>query len=137
MDPNSGFVHWALGQALLAQGKYDEAVAELKKSIPLSGESPNEPVELARAYALSGRRDEARKILEELKSLSARKQVAPSVLAAIYGALGDKAQAFELFERVFKERDVILVLLNVEPMFDPLRSEPRFAELASGVGLPQ
>ncbi len=137
MDPNSGFVHWALGRTLLAQGKYDEAVAELKKSIPLSGESPDEPAELARAYALSGRRDEARKILEELKSLSARKQVAPSVVAAIYGALGDKAQAFELFERAFKERDVILVLLNVEPMFDPLRSEPRFAELASRVGLPQ
>jgi len=137
MDPNSGFVHWALGRTLLAQGKYDAAVAELKKSIPLSGESPDEPAELARAYALSGRRDEARKILEELKSLSARKQVAPSVVAAIYGALGDKAQAFELFERAFKERDVILVLLNVEPMFDPLRSEPRFAELASRVGLPQ
>ena len=137
MDPNSGFVHWALGRTLLAQGKYDEAVAELKKSIPLSGESPDEPAELARAYALSGRRDEARKILEELKSLSARKQVAPSVMAAIYGALGDKAQAFELFERAFKERDVILVLLNVEPMFDSLRSEPRFAELASRVGLPQ
>ncbi len=137
MDPNSGFVHWALGRTLLAQGKYDEAVAELKKSIPLSGESPDEPAELARAYALSGRRDEARKILEELKSLSARKQVAPSVVAAIYGALGDKAQAFELFERAFKERDVILVLLNVEPMFDPLRSDQRFAELASRVGLPQ
>ena len=137
MDPNSGFVHWALGRPLTAQGKYDEAIVEFQKAIPLSGDSPDEPAELARAYALSGKRGQAQKILEELKRQSEHKHVAPTVMAAIYGALGDKTQAFASLNKAFNERDFLLVLLNVEPMFDPLRSDPRFVELSRRVGLPQ
>ncbi len=58
-------------------------------------------------------------------------------MAAIYGALGDKTQAFESLNKAFSERDFLLVLLNIEPMFDPLHSDPRFAELSRRVGLPQ
>ncbi len=137
MDPNSGFVHWALGRPFMAQGKYDEAIVEFQKAIPLSGDSPDETAELARAYALSGRRDKAQKILEELKRQSEHKHVAPTVMAAIYGALGDKTQAFASLNKAFNERDFLLVLLNVEPMFDPLRSDSRFVELSRRVGLPQ
>jgi tetratricopeptide (TPR) repeat protein len=137
MDANSGFAHWALGRTFTAQGKYDEAIGEFQKAIPLSGDSPDEPAELARAYALSGRRDQAQKILEELKRQSQHKHVAPTVMAAIYGALGDKTQAFALLNKAFNERDFILVMLNVEPMFDPLRSDSRFGQLTRRVGLPQ
>lgn len=137
MEPNSGFTHWELGRTFAAQGKYDEAIAEFQKSIPLSGESPDEPAELARAYALSGRRPEALKIVEELKRLSDRKHVAPTVMASIYGALGDKDQAFALLDKALGERDFLLVLLNVEPIFDPLRSDPRFPALVQRVGLPK
>jgi hypothetical protein len=58
-------------------------------------------------------------------------------MAAIYGALGDKAQAFASLNKAFNERDFLLVLLKVEPMFDPLRSDSRFAELSRRVGLTQ
>ena len=51
--------------------------------------------------------------------------------------VGDKTQAFESLNKAFSERDFLLVLLNIEPMFDPLRSDPRFAELSRRVGLPQ
>ncbi len=137
MDPNSGFVHWALGRPFTAQGKYDEAIVEFQKAIPLSGDSPDEPAELARAYALSRRRDQAQEILKELKRLSEHKHIAPTVMAAIYGALGDKTQAFESLNKAFSERDFLLVMLNVEPMFDSLRPDPRFVELSRRVGLPQ
>jgi DNA-binding winged helix-turn-helix (wHTH) protein/TolB-like protein/Flp pilus assembly protein TadD len=136
IDSNSGFTHWALGRPLLAQGKFNEAIAEFQKSIPLSGESPDERAELARAYALAGRRREALKIVEELKVLSERKHVAPTVTASIYAALGDKEQAFAFLNKAFEERDTLLTILKVEPMFDPLRSDPRFAELVRRVGLP-
>ena len=135
MDSNSGFTHWAMGRPLLAQGKFNEAIGEFQKSIPLSGDSPDEPAELARAYAMSGRRDEALKIVAELKKLSEHKHVAPTVMASIYAALGDNDQAFALLNRAFDERDFILTLVKVEPMFDPLRSDPRFPELARRVGL--
>jgi hypothetical protein len=56
-------------------------------------------------------------------------------MASIYAALGDNDQAFALLNRAFDERDFILTLVKVEPMFDPLRSDPRFPELARRVGL--
>ena len=137
MDVNSGFAYWALGRTLAAKGKYSEAIAALQKSIPLSGDSPDEPAELARTYALAGRRQETMKILNELTRLSEHKHVSPAVIAAIYGALGDKQQAFAWINKAFEMRDFILVLLKVEPMFDPLRNDARFAALAQKVGLPQ
>lgn len=133
MDSNSGFSHWALGRTFTAQGKYNEAVEELKKAILLSGDSPDEPAELARTYALAGKRNEALKLIQELKQTSKHKQVAPTVMAAIYGALGDKTQAFAFLDKAFDEREFILVMLNVEPMFDPLRADPRFADLSRRV----
>ncbi|HEV8135021.1 MAG TPA: winged helix-turn-helix domain-containing protein [Pyrinomonadaceae bacterium] len=137
MDSNSGFTHWALGRALLAQGKFNEAIAEFQKAIPLSGDSPDEPAELARAYALAGRRDEALKIIGELNKLSEHKHVSPTGIAATYGALGDKNQAFAFLNKAFDERDFVLIMLKVEPMLDPLRSDPRFAELVRRIGLPE
>src|SRR6476469_6542810 len=111
MDANSGFTHWALGRTFMSQGKYAEAISELQTAIPLSGDSPDEPAELARAYALSGKRDEALKIVEKLEHLSEHKHVAPTVMAAIYGALGDKTRAFAFLDQAYRERDFILVLL--------------------------
>ena len=137
MDSNSGFTHWALGRPLLAQGKFNEAIAEFQRAIPLSGDSADEPAELARAYALAGRRDEALKIIQELKKFSERKHVAPTVMAGIYGALGDKNRAFAFLNKAFDERDFVLIMLKTEPMFDPLRTDPRFAELVRRVGLPE
>jgi len=137
IESNSGFTHWALGRPLLAQGSINEAIVEFQKSIPLSGDSPDEPAELARAYALAGRRDEALKIVEELKKLSERKHVSPTVIASIYAALGDKEHSFALLNKALEDRDFVLVLLKVEPMFDPLRSDPRFSELIRRVGLPE
>jgi tetratricopeptide (TPR) repeat protein len=137
MDSNSGFSHWALGRTLTAQGKYTEAIEELKKAIPLSGDSPDEPAELARTYALAGKRDEALKIVDELIQTSKHKHVAPTVMASIYGALGDKTQAFAFLDKAFDDRDFILVMLNVEPMFDPLRADPRFNNLSRRVGFIQ
>jgi serine/threonine-protein kinase len=135
MDPNFGFAHWALGRALTGKGMYDEAIAAFQKAIPLSGDSPDEPAELARAYALAGRRREALKIIDELKRQSERKYVAPTSIATIYGALGDREQAFAWLERARVERDSLLVLLKVEPMFDSLRPDPRFISLLHRVGL--
>ena len=59
MVPTFGYAHWALGRVLMAKGEFDPAAAAIKKAIPLSGDSPDEGAELARAYTLSGRRPQA------------------------------------------------------------------------------
>jgi serine/threonine-protein kinase len=135
MDPNFGFGYWELGRALADTGAYDEAIATLQRSIPLSGDSPDEPAALARAYALAGRRREAVKIADELQRLAQRRYVAPSVIATVYAALGDRDQAFAWLDRARTERDFLLVLLKVEPMFDGVRSDPRFATLLASMNL--
>jgi hypothetical protein len=56
-------------------------------------------------------------------------------LAAMYARLGEKDQAFARLEKACRERDMLLVELKVDPAFDSLRSEPRFARLLHLIGL--
>ncbi len=129
MDSNSGLAYWAIGRAYTEKGMYDEAIAAFQKAIPLSGDSPDEPAELGRAYARSGRKAEARKIIDDLKEQSKRKYVAPTIIAALHAELGEHDEAFVWLDKAFDERDFILVLLKVEPIFDGLRSDARFGAL--------
>ena len=135
MDPNSGFAYWALGRVYLEKGMHADAIAAFQKAIPLSGDSPDESASLGCAYARSGRKAEARKIIDHLKELSKRRYIAPSVIAAIYADLGEKDEGFMWLDKAYEEHDFILVLLKVEPMFDKLRSDPRFTLLLKRVGL--
>jgi tetratricopeptide (TPR) repeat protein len=137
MDPNLGFVHWLLGLAYMYKGSYEPAILALQKSIPLSGDSPDEPASLAHAYALSGRRAEARQILMDLNERAKRSYVSPGAVADLYFLLGDKDRAFVLLEKALDERDNMMVLLKVEPMFDPLRSDPRFTNVLRRIGFPE
>ncbi len=137
MDPNLGFAHWLLGLAYMYKGTYEPAIRALQKSIPLSGDSPDEPASLGLAYALSGKSGEARKIMEELTQRSKRKYLSSIPIATLHAALGEKDQAFALLDSAYDERDTLLILLKVEPMFDPLRSDPRFADLVRRVGFPE
>ena len=58
-------------------------------------------------------------------------------IALVYASLGDKDQAFECLEKAYEERNAWLVALRVDPMFDPLRSDPRFQDLVRRMNFPQ
>jgi DNA-binding winged helix-turn-helix (wHTH) protein/TolB-like protein/Flp pilus assembly protein TadD len=137
MDPNFLHAHWTLGLSYIYKGMYEQALRALEKSVPPTGDClcPDEQSAIGLAYALSGQRGQARKVIDELKRQSERRYLPPAAMAAIYGALGEKDQAFRWLDRAYDQRDNILVLLRVEPMFDPLRSDPRFADLLRRVGL--
>jgi TolB-like protein/Flp pilus assembly protein TadD len=135
MDPNFGLAHNHLGQAYLLKHMNDEAIAELQKAVQLSGRSPTCMANLARAYVASGKSSEAVQLLNELKKRSTPGSSHGSEIAVIYAALGDKDQAMNWLEKGFDERFNPGVLLR--PGFDPLRSDPRFADLVRRVGLPQ
>jgi serine/threonine-protein kinase len=137
MDPDFILAHHRLGLAYEQKRMYDEAIAEFRQLGTLSAGNPVGVAPLARAYALSGKRAEAQKTLAELQKLSERNYVSPASIALIYVALGDKDQAFAWLEKADKERDGSLARLRVDPRFDSLRSDPRFADLAKRVGLSQ
>lgn len=136
MDPNSGFVHWALGNVYLHQRKYDEAIRQYQKAIPLSGNSPDEPLTLAYAYAKSGRKKQALGIIEELKSRSDRSYVPPTLMAAVYAALLDHKEAIQWLNKALEDRDGVLVFTKVDPAFEDLRSDPRYASVLTRLNLP-
>ena len=56
-------------------------------------------------------------------------------MANIYVRLGDKEKAFFWFEKVFEQRDPFVLQFKVEPAFDPLRDDPRYAALLRKIGL--
>jgi len=135
MDPNFGLAHNHLAQAYLQKQMNDEAVAELQKAVQLSGGSPTCIANLARAYVASGKRGEAEKLLSDLKKRSNPSHSLASEIAVIYAALGDTDQAITWLKKGYEERFNPGALLR--PGFDTLRSDPRFGDLESRIGLPR
>ena len=135
MDPNFGLAHNHLAQAYLQKQMNDEAVAELQKAVQLSGGSPTCIANLARAYVASGKRSEAEKLLSDLKKRSNPSHSLASEIAVIYAGLGDTDQAITWLKKGYEERFNPGVLLR--PGFDTLRSDPRFGDLESRIGLPR
>jgi DNA-binding winged helix-turn-helix (wHTH) protein/TolB-like protein/Tfp pilus assembly protein PilF len=122
-----------LGLAYEQKGMHKEAIAEFAKGVKLSA-SPLMISLLGHAYAVSGNKPEAQRILAELDKQKQR-YVSPYTVATIYAGLGDKDQAFKWLEKAFEERDIWLMNLKVDPQFTPLRSDPRFSDLLTRIGL--
>jgi tetratricopeptide (TPR) repeat protein len=137
MDPNHYQAYWFLGHTYAANKEFDQAIAASQKAVELSDRSPGALGMLGLAYGLAGRKDEATRVLNELLELNKRRYVTPVALVNVYIGLGDKNQAFVWLEKAFEERSNYLAYLKVFPLVDPLRSDPRFADLAQRVGLPQ
>ena len=135
LDPNFPVAHYWRGLAYEQKGMHKEAIADLVQLKTLSV-SPLRVAGLGNIYAVSGEKIKAQAILSELKSLSKERYVPPYDLAVIYSGLGDKDQTFRWLEKSYEEREGALVYLNVEPMFDNVRSDPRFKDLVHRIGLP-
>src|SRR5437870_12157215 len=113
---------------------YPQAIADFQKGVKLSG-SPLMLALLGHAYAASGNKAEAQKVLSELQDLEGRQYVSPYTVAAVYAGLGEKDQAFKWLEKAYDERDIWLMNLKVDPVFNKLRSDRRFPDLLARTGL--
>ncbi|HEY7111591.1 MAG TPA: protein kinase [Thermoanaerobaculia bacterium] len=136
LDPGFARGHWGLGFALLGKGKPEEAIAELQKAVELSGDGGVQFGTLGYAYAVGGNRTAARDVAERLIAKSKERYVPPAAVAIVYSGLGDRDQAMRWLEKANTERDPWITALQVEPMFDPLRADPRFQDLLRRVGFP-
>jgi TolB-like protein/Tfp pilus assembly protein PilF len=124
-----------LASAYREKKMYKEAQAEFDMTRKASNNSPALLSLYAHALAVSGDKTAARQVLAQLESISSQRFVPALYFAAIYTGLGDKDQAFHWLELAQTERYDRLVYLNVDPLADPLRTDPRFATLMNRIGL--
>jgi TolB-like protein/Tfp pilus assembly protein PilF len=140
LDPTDPDVGILPGRSYVKLGMYEDAVAVLEKSLILSDRDPLVLGALAHAYARAGRREEALKLVGELKRMDERMEPEGRTIPRFsfiwaYAGLGDREQAFAWLEKAYRERRGRVFLLNVDPLLDPLRSDPRFQDLVRRVGL--
>ena len=135
MYPDYVIAHRRLGMSYGEKGMFEEAAAEFRKALALSPDDSETMSAMAYAYAAGGKTDEAREILNRLTEFAKVAYVSPYSLARVHIAVGQIDEAFEYLEQTYQERHGILTYLKVEPIFDRLRPDPRFADLLQKMGL--
>ncbi len=136
MDPHYAVAYAMLGQAYASKGCYREALPDLDRYLELSRGGAAALALLGYAHARLGERTAALGILDELRAVSKQSFVTAFFFALVYAGLEDEDQAFLWLEKACEERFNRLAYVKVEALWDPLRSDPRFAELLRRVGIP-
>jgi TolB-like protein/DNA-binding winged helix-turn-helix (wHTH) protein/Flp pilus assembly protein TadD len=134
LDPNFYPVRYDLGITYAEIGKNAEAVEQLEAARSLSGDTERTLSGLAYAYARGGDRAKTETLLARLHAMSKEHYVPAFDIAGVYAGLGEKDRAFSSLEQSYQDRHPWLVMLRVSPIFDPLRSDPRYSELVGRIG---
>jgi DNA-binding winged helix-turn-helix (wHTH) protein/TolB-like protein/Tfp pilus assembly protein PilF len=122
-----------LGLAYIQKRMYKDAIIVFR-GLPKEDDAATRLTYLACAYAASGQSDEARKLLNQTAN-PANGYVAPVLMARAFALLGDQQTAISWLEKAYKQSDPTLgVSIKGSPIFDPLRSDPRFPELLRRMG---
>ncbi|MGH7579886.1 MAG: tetratricopeptide repeat protein, partial [Gemmatimonadales bacterium] len=129
LDRDFAPAHWHLGWAYAQTGRFEESVAEAEKALALDPGNLAYLASLGHAYARAGKTREARGTLARLARNSTNRHVPAYHVAVIYVALGDTSAALDWIGRAYEERSPWLGYLGVDPLFDPLRSLPRFESI--------
>ncbi|MEK6410702.1 MAG: protein kinase [Acidobacteriota bacterium] len=135
LDEGFPLAHRRLAQTYERKQMYSEAVAEFQKANTLSGEDVEVLSARGHFHAILGETEKANEVLQRMDALASRKYVPAYLIARIYLGLGDNDRVFELLDKACEERYGYLAYLNVEPLFDSIRSDPRFSDLVRRVGL--
>ena len=134
IDPDHFLLHFRSGLVHAQTGAHRQAIDEMQRAVTLSGRSTETLTGLAHAYAAAGERRQTEAIVEELDPQIERRYVSPYNLARVFAAAREPERAFGWLERACAERNPDLIELRAEPVFDPLRADPRFADLLRRVG---
>jgi eukaryotic-like serine/threonine-protein kinase len=139
IDPNFILTYIPIAAAYAEKGEYEKAISILVTSQNRIGVSQFEGpsillAELAYVYAKSGRTDPAIQILQRLKVRASSEYIDPYLIALVYIALEDNTEAFAWLEKAREARSSRMLWLDVEPKFDPIRSDPRFKVFREKIG---
>jgi TolB-like protein/DNA-binding winged helix-turn-helix (wHTH) protein/Tfp pilus assembly protein PilF len=126
MHRNYRLLHVYTATAYIGKDMYPEALAELQKSQSLSGAGSWETALVVHTYARMGRTEQARQLLSRVV---AEGDPAAYAIALAYVGLGDHDRAFHWIDRALETRMGAFNEVPADPIFDPLRPDPRFSAL--------
>ena len=140
LEPDAGESHYILATACYArQQMYSKAIEEARRAVALGSSSPMYQGALGYLYARSGSKSEALAILEKLKQWDKDADSTISI-AQIYVGLNENDEALTWLEKAYQRhtnRAIWLKSLGIFGEFQPLQSDPRFANLLRRMGFPE
>jgi DNA-binding winged helix-turn-helix (wHTH) protein/TolB-like protein/Tfp pilus assembly protein PilF len=134
-NPDFAEINEYLKRCYDQKGMYREAITARQMRRKLVGIDPTESSAIKRAAAATNHEAYWKSRLEQEIDDAKREPPYPFDMAEIYAQLGEKDKAFAWLEIAYEQRTYLMMYLNVAPNLDPLRSDPRFADLLRRVGL--
>ena len=135
LDQDFVLAHRRLGQVYESQRRFGDARREYERCLQLAPNDVESLAALGHAYGMSGETERAREIINRLTGIAQCHYIPAFLVAMIHIGIGDLDAAFALLEKACEEHYGFLTYINVGPVFDPLRSDPRLAELTARIGI--
>ncbi|MFY9910521.1 MAG: winged helix-turn-helix domain-containing protein [Candidatus Sulfotelmatobacter sp.] len=134
VDPSVGRAQLII-DAYVQQGRYADALAELQEW-RRQGDGPWISAKEAYIYGRSGDTTKARLALNQIQKWNRAWQLDPIPLFSVaYAGAGDKEKWLATLQQAYQQHSNLVTVLKVDPMYDPLRTDPRFQDLLRRVGL--
>jgi DNA-binding winged helix-turn-helix (wHTH) protein/TolB-like protein/Flp pilus assembly protein TadD len=137
IEPSSPVCHDVVGFVNLKIGKRADGVSELQKSVQMASTEFYPYGELGYAYAELGRRKEALEIVDKLMARKGPATMRCFAIAMIYAGLRENDLAFKWLNDSYNNHEVMMMMVRFDPYLEPLRSDPRFAQLLRRMRFPQ
>lgn len=134
--PNNPYARFWLASAHREKKMFSEAIREFDELRKLGPFAPAMLMAYGHALAVSGDTAGGRKILADLNAMAESRYVPAIYFAAMHIGLGENDKAFRWLDKAYEERNDRLVYLAIDPLADPVRSDPRFRKLLNRIGLP-
>ena len=129
VNPHFSYAYFFLALTLIQKHDYEKALEAL--NTPGAGSPLQQETLRAYIHGVTARQTQARQALDKLQRLSREKGISPWHSAIIHVGLGEHNRAIDLLEEAYRARDWQLRMLPHEPLFDALRSHPRFQTLVN------
>ena len=137
LSPNHSLPHLALGLSLAQLDRYEQATSALERARSLAADNAEMVAQLGYVHARAGRVKEAIHALSELAARARTGYVPSFHFAIVHAGLGETDRAMDWLEQGFQQRSWLLCVLASDPIFDPLRSNPRFQSLLRRMNFPR
>jgi TolB-like protein len=133
LDPD--FLHWHEIWSYVVLHRFEEAYRAHLAFLERCGARCDwEREALERGWAEGGWEESLRAWLEVASKIDG---YSPFIIADRYVLVGERDEAFTWLERGYRDRDPLMVCTKLEPLFDPIRSDPRFDDLLRRIGFPE